>query len=159
MQDEFVQRVSALIQELRADIREIERTIQDAETTRSKFREKLHLYEEALATYRQVMGLPTTSQDQLSLVGTLRGTIADMCAQVIELKQGPVKVSELVRILAAAGKFKDAKNSRGNYGTVFATLQRDDRFGKTPGKGEFYLLKEKSPDSPLFTEPARAGGT
>jgi len=156
MQDEFMKRVSDLIEELRSDIADIERVMQEAEAARSKYRQKLHLYEEALATYRQVMQLPTTPEDQMPLVGTLRGTISDMCAQVIELRQGPVKVSELVRILAAAGKFKDSKNYRANYGTVFGTLQRDDRFGKVAGKGVFYLLKDRTADSPLFASSAQA---
>jgi hypothetical protein len=152
MQDEFIGRVSALVEELRSDIAGIERVMQEAEAARSKYREKLHLYEEALATYRQVMGLPTTPQDQLPLVGTLRGTIADMCAQVIELRKEPVSVGELVKILTAAGKFRDSKNYRGNYGTVFGTLQRDERFGKVRGKGVFYLL-DRTAESPLFGSP------
>ena len=156
MEDEFANRVLALIHQLRADITEIENTIRDAEVARSRFREKLNLYEQALGAYRQVMGLPTTPEDQLPLVGTLRGTISDMCAQVIELRKGPVKVSELVRILAAAGKFKDSNNYRANYGTVFGTLQRDDRFGKLAGKGVFYLLKDRTADSPLFASSAQA---
>ena len=149
MQDDFIARASTLIEELRSDIAGIDKVIQEAETARSKYREKLHLYEEALATYRQVMGVPTTPHDQLPLVGTLRGTIADMCAQVMELRKGPVPVGELVKILAAAGKFRDAKNYRGNYGTVFGTLQRDERFGKVHGKGVFYLT-DRSAESPLF---------
>jgi len=149
MQDDFIERASTLIEELRSDIAGIDKVIQEAESTRSRYREKLHLYEEALATYRQVMGLPTTPHDQLPLVGTLRGTIADMCAQVIELRKKPVTVGELVKILTAAGKFRDSKNYRGNYGTVFGTLQRDERFGKVRGKGVFYLM-DRSAESPLF---------
>ena len=157
MQDEFMTRVSALIEELNSDIAEIEKTIQEAEAARSKYREKLHLFEEALATYRQVMGFPTTPKDQLPLVGTLRGTTADMCAQVIELRKGPVSVAEFVKILTAAGKFKNPKNYRGNYGTVFGTLQRDERFGKVRGKGMFYLMKDRTVESPLFASPLAHG--
>jgi len=158
MQDDFIARASTLIEELRSDIAGIDKVIQEAEAARSKYREKLHLYEEALAIYRQVMGLPTTPQDQLPLVGTLRGTIADMCAQVIELRKEPVAVAELVKILTAAGKFRDSKNYRGNYGTVFGTLQRDERFGKVRGKGVFYLIN-RSAESPLFAPRGEPGGS
>jgi len=156
MQDEFMTRASALIEELKSDIADIDKVLHDAQAAQSRYTEKLHLYEEALAIYRQVMGLPTTSEDQLPLVGTLRGTTADMCAQVIELRKEPVAVRELVKVLTAAGKFRNSKNYRGNYGTVFGTLQRDERFGKVRGKGIFYLLKDRTADSPLFASSAQA---
>ena len=147
MADEFIQRMTKVLQELRKDIAELDKVIQRAEEQRSRFRAQLSAYEQTLAVYRQVMELPTAPQEQLPLVGTLHGSIADMCAHIMEIKGGPVTVRELVNILAAAGKFRNPAHDRGNYGTVFGTLQRDERFGKTPGRGEFFL--KGTDESPL----------
>ena len=139
MTDDFLQKASEVLQELKKDITDLDRVVERAEEQRAKFRAQLTAYEQALAIYKQVMGLPTTPQEQLPLVGTLHGSIPDMCAQVMEIRGGSVTVRELVRILAAVGKFRNPGNDRGNYGTVFGMLQRDERFGKVPGKGEFFL--------------------
>src|SRR3990172_8452220 len=141
MNDEFVRRTGQLVKQLKSDIEELEATIRRAEEHRSRMREQLSLHEQALAVYRQVMDLPRTPEEQLPLIGGLRGTIADMCAQIMEARGGPVTVRELVNILAAASKFRNPEKDRANYGTVFGTLQRDERFGKKRGKGEFYLVK------------------
>ncbi len=117
--------------------------IERAQTISSKLREDQSVLEQTVAMYKKVMDIPVTPQEQLPLVGTLQGTVADMCAQVIEVREGPVSVRELVQLLAAAGKFKNAKNYRANYGTVFATLQRNERFTKTPRKGEFRLVSSE----------------
>ena len=83
------------------------------------------------------------------------GTISDMCAQIIEARDGPVSVRELVNFLVAAGKFRHPEKDRANYGTVFGTLQRDERFAKKRGKGEFYLISKTSPDElPLVSSHA-----
>lgn len=150
MDEDFISRASELTENLKKDIATLDNIIREAEDNRSKIRQQLNLYEQALAVYRQVMDLPRTPEEQLPLVGGLRGTIADMSAQIMEAKGGSVTVRELVNILTAAGKFKSPEKDRLNYGTVFGTLQRDDRFGKVPKKGEFYLLKDRSPDSALF---------
>ena len=149
MNDEFVRRTAELIKQLKGDIDELDAMIRQAEDHRSRIREQLALHEQALAVYRQVMELPRTPEEQLPLVGGLRGTIADMCAQIIEARGAPVSVRELVTILTAAGKFRNPEKDRGNYGTVFGTLQRDERFGKKRGKGEFYLIGKTSPSEPL----------
>lgn len=141
MNDEFVRRSGEVIRGLKKDIDDLDAMLKQAEEHRSRIREQLALHEQALAVYRQVMDLPRTPQEQLPLVGGLRSTIADMCAQIMEARNGPVSVRELVNILGAAGKFRNPEKDRANYGTVFATLQRDERFGKKRGKGEFYLLK------------------
>ena len=140
MNDEFVKRSTQVVKQLQKDIEELEVMIQQAEAHRGRIKEQLNLHEQALAVYRQVMDLPRTPKEQLPLVGGLRGTIADVCAQVIEAKGRPVPVRELVTILAAAGKFRHPENYRANYGTVFGTLQRDERFAKKARKGVFYLL-------------------
>ena len=75
----------------------------------------------------------------MPLIGGLSGTIADMAAQVMEAREGSVTVRDLVDILTAAGKFRNPDKDRQNYGTVYGTLQRDDRFSKIPKKGEFLL--------------------
>ena len=154
MNDEFVRRTGQLVKQLKSDIEELEATIRRAEEHRSRMREQLSLHEQALAVYRQVMDLPRTPEEQLPLIGGLRGTIADMCAQIMEARGGPVTVRELVNTLAAAGKFRNPEKDRANYGTVFGTLQRDERFGKKRGKGEFHLLSGASPNEPLLT-PSR----
>ena len=141
MNDEFIRRTGELIKGLKKDIEDLDTMVRQAEEHRSRIREQLALHEQALAVYRQVMELPRTPQEQLPLIGGLRGTIADMCAQVIEARNGSVSVRELVNVLAAAGKFRNPEKDRANYGTVFGTLQRDERFGKKRGKGEFYLVK------------------
>jgi hypothetical protein len=143
MNEDFINRVNQATKRLKKDIDEFDKIIREAEEHRSKIRSQLSLYEQALAVYRKVMDLPRTPEEQLPLVGGLRGSIADMSVQIIEAKGGPVTVRELVDMLTAAGKFKSPEKRRGNYGTVFSTLQRDERFGKTPNKGEFYLVKQQ----------------
>jgi len=143
MNEDFINRVSQVTKRLKKDIEELDNLIRGAEEQRSRIRNQLALYEQSLAVYRQVMDLPRTPEEQLPLVGSLRGSIADMSVQIIEAKDGPVTVRELVEVLTAAGKFKSPEKRRGNYGTVFSTLQRDERFGKVPNKGEFYLVKQR----------------
>jgi hypothetical protein len=154
MNEDFISRATKVTEGLKRDIADLDNIIREAEENRSKIRQQLALYEQALAVYRQVMDLPRTPEEQLPLVGGLSGTIADMSAQIMEAKGGSVTVRELVNVLTAAGKFKSPEKDRLNYGTVFGTLQRDDRFGKVPRKGEFYLLKDRSPDSALFPSAA-----
>lgn len=149
MNDDFVTRVTKTITELKHHIADLEDIISDAEESRAKTRAQLALYEQSLAIYKRVMELPRTPEEQLPLVGGLAGTIADMAAQVMEAKGGSATVRELVDILTAAGKFKSPDKERLNYGTVFGTLQRDERFGKVPRKGEFYLVKDRHPESAL----------
>ena len=156
MNDEFIGRTGELIGQLKKDIEELDAMVKQAEEHRSRIRDQLALHEQALAVYRQVMELPRTPEEQLPLIGGLRGTIADMCAQIIEARGGPVSVRELVNVLTAAGKFRNPEKDRGNYGTVFGTLQRDERFGKKRGKGEFYLIREESTAEALLP-PSRAG--
>ncbi len=139
MEDEFLTRAQKQLGSISAQMAETDELIERAETVRSKLREDQTVLEQTVAMYKKVMDIPVTPQEQLPLVGTLQGTVADMCAQVIEIREGPVSVRELVQLLAAAGKFKNPKNYRANYGTVFATLQRNERFTKTLGKGEFRL--------------------
>src|SRR3990170_8722691 len=153
MNDDFISRSTQVVNQLKKDIGDLDAMITQAEEHRSRIREQLTLHEQALAVYRQVMELPRTPQEQLPLIGGLRGTIADMCAQVMEARNGPVSVRELVNVLAAAGKFRNPEKDRANYGTVFGTLQRDERFGKKRGKGEFHLLSGASPNEPLLTPP------
>jgi hypothetical protein len=155
MKDDFLSRSGEVIKQLKNDIDELDAMIRRAEEHRSRIREQLSLHEQALAVYRQVMELPRTPEEQLPLIGGLRGTIADMCAQVMEARGGPVTVRELVNILTAAGKFRNPEKDRGNYGTVFGTLQRDERFAKKRGKGEFYLISKSSPNAlPLVSSRA-----
>ena len=151
MEDEFLTRAQKQLNGISAQMAEMDELIERAETMRSKLREDQSVLEQAVAMYKKVMDIPTTPQEQLPLIGTLQGTVANMCAQVIEVRGGPVSVRELVRLLASAGKFKNPKNYRANYGTVFGTLQRDERFRKTPGKGEFRLASAAS-DEPLFAK-------
>lgn len=139
MTDDFLGRLGRMSQELRRDIAELDTVIERAEDQRARYRAQLASYEQAIAVYRQVMDLPSPPKQQMPLVGTLMGSIPDMSAQIMEATGGPVTVRELVELLTAAGKFKNPGKSRGNYGTVFGMLRRDERFGKTPGKGEFYL--------------------
>ena len=153
MNEDFINRVNQATKRLKKDIDEFDKIIREAEEHRSKIRSQLTLYEQALAVYRKVMDLPRTPEEQLPLVGGLRGSIADMSVQIIEAKGGPVTVRELVDMLTAAGKFKSPEKRRGNYGTVFSTLQRDERFGKIPNKGEFYLIKQGDADQALFPPP------
>lgn len=143
MNEDFIDRVNQVTKRLKKDIAELDNIVKEAEEQRSRIRSQLALYEQSLAVYRQVMDLPRTPDEQLPLVGSLRGSIADMSVQIIEAKGGPVTVGELVGVLTAAGKFKSPEKRRGNYGTVFSTLQRDERFGKVPNKGEFYLVKQR----------------
>lgn len=152
MNEEFINRASRVIRQLKMEMADLDNVIRDAESHRSRIREQLTLYEQALAVYRQVMDLPRSPEEQLPLIGGLRGTIADMSAQIIEAKGGSVSVRELVNILRAAGKFKNPDRDRANYGTVFGTLQRDERFGKIPRKGEFYLVKDESFNPPFPTD-------
>ena len=156
MNDDFIARSTQVVNQLKNDIEEIDAMVKQAEEQRARIREQLTLHEQALAVYRQVMELPRTPEEQLPLIGGLRGTIADMCAQVIEARDRAVSVRELVNILAAAGKFRHPEKDRANYGTVFGTLQRDERFGKKAGKGVFYLIKEAPAAEPLLP-PSRAG--
>jgi hypothetical protein len=153
MNEDFINRVNQATKRLKQDIDEFDKIIREAEEHRSRIRSQLTLYEQALAVYRKVMDLPRTPEEQMPLVGGLRGSIADMSVQIIEAKGGPVTVRELVDMLTAAGKFKSPDKRRGNYGTVFSTLQRDERFGKTPNKGEFYLIKQGDADQALFPPP------
>lgn len=148
MPDDFISRINRVLQDIRRDIAEMDKTIERAEEQRARFRAQQTAYEQTLAVYRQVMGIASTPQEQLPLVGTLRGSIPDMCAQVMEIRGGPVKVVDLVDLLTAAGKFRNPANKRGNYGTVFGMLRRDERFGKTPRRGEFFL--RPGTDQPLF---------
>ena len=155
MNDDFISRSTQVVNQLKKDIEELDAMVKQAEEHRSRIRKQLTLHEQALAIYRQVMELPRTPEEQLPLVGGLRGTIADMCAQIIEARDGPVSVRELVNFLVAAGKFRHPEKDRANYGTVFGTLQRDERFGKKRGKGEFYLISKISPDElPLVSSRA-----
>jgi len=154
MNDDFVDRAAKLVLGLKKEIADLDGIIREAEGHRTRIREELALYEQALAVYRQVMDLPRTPEEQLPLVGGLRGTIADMSEQIIEAKGAPMTVRELVNVLRAAGKFRNPEKDRANYGTVFGTLQRDERFGKVPGKGQFYLVRLLSPNSPLFAGAA-----
>lgn len=71
----------------------------------------------------------------------------------VRLRNGPVSVRELVTILRAAGKFRNPEKDRANYGTVFSTLQHDERFAKKRGKGEFYLIRETVPDDEPLLMP------
>jgi hypothetical protein len=154
MNEDFMNRVGQVTKRLKKDIEDLDKLIGEAEENRSKIRSQLALYEQALAVYRQVMDLPRTPSEQLPLVGALRGSIADMSAQIVEAKGGPVTVRELVDVLTAAGKFKSREKRRANYGTVFSTLQRDERFGKVPNKGEFYLAKQHEDSGRgLFSDP------
>jgi hypothetical protein len=149
MNEDFIDRVIQVTRRLKGEIGELDKLIKEGEEHRSRIRSQLALYEQSLAVYRQVMDLPRTPDEQLPLVGSLRGSIADMSVQIIEAKGGPVTVGQLVDVLTAAGKFKSPEKRRGNYGTVFSTLQRDERFGKVPNKGEFYLVKQAE-DMALF---------
>ena len=155
MTDDFLARASKQINTLSAQIAEVDELVQRAETTRAKLREEQNVLEQAVAMYKKVMEIPFATREQLPLVGTLRGTVADMCAQIIQVRGGSVPVRELVQLLAGAGKFKNPKNYRSNYGTVFGTLQRDERFRKTPGKGKFGLVSSDS-DQPLFAKQSLA---
>jgi hypothetical protein len=153
MNDEFTRRAKAQIEGLRKDITETETVIQRAEAARARLREELAIYEQALAVYGQVMNLPTEPDGHLPLAATLRGSIADMCAQIIGAYGHPIPIKELVRLLVEVGKFKNPKNYRGNYGTVFGTLQRDERFRKLPGKGTFTLAPNATErHGPLFSQ-------
>lgn len=143
MEDEFLTRAQKQLDSVSAQMAETDGLIERAQTISSQLREDQSVLEQTVAMYKKVMDIPVTPQEQLPLVGTLQGTVADMCAQVIEVREGPVSVRELVQLLAAAGKFKSAKNYRANYGTVFATLQRNERFTKTPRKGEFRLASSE----------------
>lgn len=147
--DDFVQRVAELVRGLKKEIADLEGLISEAEGHRGRIRDQLALYEQALAVYRQVMDLPRTPEEQLPLVGGLRGTIADMSEQIIEARGEPVTVRDLVNVLRAAGKFRNPDKDRANYGTVYGTLQRDERFIKVRGKGQFYLVRLLRPESPL----------
>jgi hypothetical protein len=152
MNDEFTRRAYDYIAGLKRDISEAEAVIQKAETARQRYREQLTMFEQALAIYAQVMELPTTTLDT-PLLTTLHGTIADMCAQIIAAHGRPATVRELVTLLANAGKFKNAANYRTNYGTVFGTLQRDERFHKAPNKGVFDLAPAVAErHGPLFSQ-------
>lgn len=139
MNEDFQTRTSEVIRALRRDLAELDKIVQEAEDSRARIRQQIGLYEQALAVYRQVMDIPRTPEEQLPLVGGLTGTIADMAAQIMEAQGGSVTVRELVDLLTAAGKFRSPEKDRHNYGTVFGTLQRDERFAKVPKKGEFYL--------------------
>jgi hypothetical protein len=153
MDEDFINRVNKVTKRLKKDIGDLDNLIREAEEHRSKIRSQLALYEQALAVYRQVMDLPRTPDEQLPLVGGLRGSIADMSVQIMEAKDGPVTVRELVDVLTAAGKFKSPEKRRGNYGTVFSTLQRDERFGKVPNKGVFFLIKQGNAKQAIFSAP------
>lgn len=139
MNDDFLARVNEATASLKKDLEGLDGIMREAEDRRARIRQQLSLYEQSLAVYRQVMDLPRTPQEQLPLIRGLSGTIADMAAQIIQDRGGPVTVRELVDLLTAAGKFKSPGKDRTNYGTVFGTLQRDERFIKTPKKGEFSL--------------------
>jgi len=139
MNDDFMKRVAESTKGLKKDLDELDQIIKEADENRIRIRQQLALFEQALAVYRKVMDLPRTPQEQLPLIGGLRGTIAEMCQQIIDARGGPVTVRELVDLLTSAGKFKSPEKDRHNYGTVFGTLQRDERFGKIPKKGAFYL--------------------
>lgn len=136
---DFLNRAKGFVAGLKRDIDGLDKVIEDAEANRVRIRQQLALFEQSLAVYRQVMDLPRTPEEQLPLIGGLRGTIADMAAQVIAAREGSVSVAQLVDILTAAGKFRTPENKRTNYGTVYGTLKNDERFGKVPGKGEFFL--------------------
>ena len=139
MNEDFLNRVHVVTRSLRRDLAELDKIVQDADDNRARIRQQIALYEQALAVYRQVMDIPRTPEEQLPLIGGLSGTIADMSAQIMEARGGGVTVRELVDILTSAGKFKSPEKDRHNYGTVFGTLQRDERFEKVPKKGEFFL--------------------
>lgn len=149
MSGDFISRAFEATKGLKLDLAALDTIIADAEESRSRIRQQIALYDQALAVYRQVMDLPRTPEEQLPLIGGLSGTIADMAAQVIEAKGGRVTVRELVDILTAAGKFRNPEKDRQNYGTVYGTLQRDDRFSKVPKKGEFFLIEDRSPETAL----------
>ena len=139
MNDDFLRRVSEATKALKKDLEDLDNIVREADESRARIRQQLALYDQSLAVYRQVMDLPRTPEEQLPLIGGLSGTIADMCAQIMEARGGSVTVRELVNLLTAAGKFRSPEKDRHNYGTVFGTLQRDERFLKVPKKGEFYL--------------------
>ncbi|MEX1253892.1 MAG: hypothetical protein WEE64_06070 [Dehalococcoidia bacterium] len=149
MNDDFISRVIKATSDLRKDLTSLDEIIKEAEEKRARIRQELGLYDQALAVYRQVMDLPRTPEEQLPLIGGLSGTIADMAEQIMEARGGSATVRELVDILTAAGKFKSPEKARLNYGTVFGTLQRDERFGKVPRKGEFFLVGDGNPESAL----------
>lgn len=141
---DFLKRATDAISTLMSDIEGLDKVIEEAEENRARIRQQIALYEQSLAVYRQVMDLPRTPEEQLPLIGGLQGTIADMVAQVIAAREGSVTVAQLVDILTAAGKFKSPENKRTNYGTVYGTLKNDERFGKVPGRGEFFLVEDRS---------------
>ena len=152
-EDDFLKRAEGFISGLKRDIDGLDRVIADAEENRVHIRQQLALFEQSLAVYRQVMDLPRTPEEQLPLIGGLQGTIADMAAQVIAAREGKVTVAQLVDVLTAAGKFKTPENKRINYGTVYGTLKNDERFGKVPGKGEFFLVEDRSAEEFARTQP------
>ncbi len=152
-EEDFLKRVEGLVAGLKRDIDGLDKVIEDADANRVRIRQQLALFEQSLAVYRQVMDLPRTPEEQLPLIGGLQGTIADMAAQVIAAKEGNVTVAQLVDILTAAGKFKSPENKRTNYGTVYGTLKNDERFGKVTGRGEFFLVEDRSAEEFASTLP------
>lgn len=152
-EDDFQKRAKGFVAGLKRDIDGLDKVIEDAEANRVRIRQQLALFEQSLAVYRQVMDLPRTPDEQLPLIGGLQGTIADMAAQVIAAREGNVTVAQLVDVLTAAGKFKTPENKRTNYGTVYGTLQADARFGKVSGKGEFFLVEDRSAEEFASTAP------
>lgn len=153
-EDDFLKRAEGFISGLKRDIDGLDRVIADADENRVRIRQQLALFEQSLAVYRQVMDLPRTPEEQLPLIGGLQGTIADMAAQVIAAREDNVTVAQLVDVLTAAGKFKTPENKRTNYGTVYGTLKNDERFGKVPGKGEFFLVERSDEEFAGTLPPA-----
>ena len=152
--EDFMARATHAIAGLKRDIANLDKIVADAEESRSRLRQQMGLFDQSLAVYRQVMDLPRTPEEQLPLIGALEDTISNMCAQIMEAKSGSATVRELVNTLTAAGKFKNPDKDRQNYGTVYGTLQRDDRFSKVPKKGEFFLLDRSAEEFATTLPPA-----
>ena len=139
--DEFLQRADAELSELINVDLALAAQEDGVRRKRAELGERIERIRASVRTYHELMGIEQQAVPSSELFGgeIPQGTIADMAAKLIETRGGPMKVADIVTELEKLGKLKPGgggDSGRGNYGTVFGTLDRSRRFVKT-GAGEF----------------------
>lgn len=122
----------------------------------------------AIDAIREIMGAPAPGTSTRSKAQTQSraakkprtGTVATIAYEYIRNHGGPMKVADVVKMLSAVGKFK-SPDARSNYGTVYGTLNADDRFVRV-GEGQFEIrerVKQPSLQGGVDRELSVIGGT
>jgi hypothetical protein len=161
-QDAFVKKATAEIRDIARREEALIKQEDDIKRRRSELRLRLAELTKTLAVYKSLMGIGTetavaTQSDAVPIKreSAAGETIADVAFSVMSRQGEPMKIGDLVTELQKLGKLKGGGASgRGDYGTLYRTLNRDRRFVRSD-KGEFSLsvVSPSAPEQPSEQSP------